>query len=75
MKSVRQVTAIIAREGDLFVAVCPEFDLASQGETVEQARAHLVEALELFFETADPKEVENRLHDEIFVTRIEVRVA
>ena len=69
-----QLTGIIEREGSVYVALCPEVDVASQGETIEEARRNLVEALELFFETADPSEVENRLHNEIFVTRIEVAV-
>jgi predicted RNase H-like HicB family nuclease len=74
MKSMRQLTAIIEREDDGYVALCPELDIASQGDTVEGARANLVEALELFFETADPAEVARRLHSEVFVTRVEVAV-
>ena len=74
MTSTRQLTAIIEREGGWYVALCPEFDIASQGETVEQARANLVDALGLFFESADPSEVERRLHTEVFVTRVEVPV-
>ena len=56
----RQVTAIIEREGDGYVALCPEFDVASQGETVQSARDNLREALELFFESASPEEIEQR---------------
>jgi len=56
------VTAIIEREGDGYVSLCPELDIASQGDTIEEARANLQEALELFLETADPSEVQNRLH-------------
>jgi predicted RNase H-like HicB family nuclease len=41
-------------------------DIASQGESIEQARENLMEALELFFETASPEEVRHRLHDDIF---------
>jgi predicted RNase H-like HicB family nuclease len=74
VKRTHQLTAIIEREDDMFVALCPELDIASQGKTVEEARTNLVEALELFFETADPKEVEGRLHSEVFVTRLEVKV-
>ena len=48
----RQLTAIIEREEDAYVALCPELDIASQGKTVAEARANLKEALELFFETA-----------------------
>lgn len=51
---VQQLTAIIGREGDGYVALCPELDIASQGATVEQARDNLVEALELFFSRRRP---------------------
>ncbi|HEX2222931.1 MAG TPA: type II toxin-antitoxin system HicB family antitoxin [Thermoanaerobaculia bacterium] len=68
------LTGIIEREGEGYVALCPELDIASQGETVEAARSNLVEALELFFECADPSEVESRLKNEVFITRLEVAV-
>jgi len=74
MKSTQQFTAIIEREGDGYVSLCPELDIASQGDNIEEARRNLIEALELFFETADPSEVKNRLHSEFFVTRVEVSV-
>jgi predicted RNase H-like HicB family nuclease len=74
MKTTRQLTAIIEREDDAFVALCPELDIASQGESVESARQNLVEALELFFESADPSEVTRRLHTDVFITRVEVAV-
>ena len=48
----KKLTAIIEREGDGFVSLCPELDIASQGDTVDEARKNLQEALELFFETA-----------------------
>ena len=59
----RQLTSIIKREGNGYVSLCPELDIASQGETIEQARENLREALELFFECASPEEVNTRLHD------------
>ena len=74
MESTRQLTAIIEREGEAFVALCPELDIASQGPTVETARTNLIEALELFFESADQTEVARRFHGEVFVTRVEVAV-
>lgn len=74
MKQTRQLTGIIEREGNAYVALCPELDIASQGESVEEARRNLVEALELFFETADPSEIQDRLRDEMYVTRLEVAV-
>ncbi len=67
-----KLTAIIEREGDGYVSLCPELDIASQGESVEGARDNLREALELFFETASPEEIKQRLHGEIFVTQVEV---
>ena len=74
MKSNYEVTAIIEREGDGYVSLCPELDIASQGDTIEEARANLIEALELFFETASPEEISERLHDEVLVTRVRVSV-
>jgi predicted RNase H-like HicB family nuclease len=74
MTPVHRLTAIIEREGDGFVALCPELDVASEGSSIEEARVNLIEALTLFFETADPSEVVRRLHDEVFVTQVEVPV-
>ena len=74
MKQTRKFTVIIEREDSGYVSLCPELDIASQGKTVEQARANLSEALELFFETADPSEITRRLKDEFFVTSLEVAV-
>ena len=68
----RRLTAVIEREGDGYVALCPEVDVASQGDTIEQARANLQEALELFFETASEPEIADRLHGEVYVTTLEV---
>jgi predicted RNase H-like HicB family nuclease len=59
----RQFTAIIEPESNSFVALCPELDIASQGDTIERARSNLQEALELFFETASPEEVKQRFYN------------
>jgi predicted RNase H-like HicB family nuclease len=69
-----RLTALIQREGDGFVALCPELDVASQGDTIETARENLREALELFFECAPPEEVQQRLGEEVFVTQVEVAI-
>ncbi len=74
MPSLHRLTAIIEREDDGFVALCPEFDIASQGMSIEEARTNLTEALTLFFETADPSEITRRFHGEVFVTQVEVPV-
>jgi predicted RNase H-like HicB family nuclease len=55
-----KLTAIIEREDKGYVSLCPELDIASQGDSVEQARDNLKEALELFFETASPEEIQQR---------------
>jgi len=70
----KQLTAIIEREGDGYMSFCPEVDIASQGNTIEEAHANLREALELFFETASLEEIQTRLHEEVYVTRVEVAV-
>ena len=70
----KQITAIIERDGDGYVSLCPELDIASQGDTVTEARNNLREALELFFETASTEEVQTRLHEEVYVPRMEVAV-
>jgi len=62
MKRTQQLTAITEREGNGYVRLCPELDIASQGDTIKTARANLQEAVELFFETADPSEIERRRH-------------
>lgn len=61
------LTAVIARDEDWFVATCPEVDVVSQGKTIEDARANLLEAVELFFEVASPAEVKRRLKTETYV--------
>ena len=68
----KRLTAIIQREEGGFVALCPELDIASQGDSVESARDNLREALELFFECASPAEVQERLGGEVFVTSVEL---
>lgn len=70
----KQLTAIIEREGDGYVSLCPELDIASQGGTIEEARDNLREAIELFFESASPDEATQRLHEEVFITRVEVAI-
>ena len=70
----RRLTAVVEREGDGYVAFCPEVDIASQGGNVAEARDNLAEALALFFESAPAEEVDRRLCGEVYVTQIEVAV-
>lgn len=74
MSRIQQLTALIEREGDGYVSLCPELDIASQGDTIEEARDNLVEALELFFEAAPSEEIDRRLKGELYVTQVNVKV-
>ena len=47
-------TASVWQEGNWYVSQCREIDIASQGETEEEALANLREALELYFEPPQP---------------------
>ncbi len=71
----KYLTAILNKEDDMYVALCPELDIASQGRTVEEAKKNLSEAVELFFETASPEEIDERLKTEIFISPLEVAIA
>lgn len=70
-----QFTVIIERDGDGYAALCPELDVASQGDSVALARSNLREAVELFLECSAPQEVHGRLHNEVYATRLGVAVA
>ena len=70
----RRLTAIVEREGDGYVALCPEVEVASEGGTVTEARENLQEALTLFFDTASAGEFDKRLRGEVYVTHVEVAV-
>ena len=70
----KTLTAIIERDGEGYVALCPELDIASQGATVSEARENLTEALELFFGCASPEEIAERLHSEVYVTNVEITI-
>ncbi len=69
---------VLSSGEDVYVALCLELDIASQGETVEQAKANVTDAVESFFATASPSEIECRLpfrsrpHADLFLTNIEV---
>ena len=70
MEKVLQLTAVIEREEDGYVATCPELDVVSQGYTVEEARSNLLEAVEGFFEAASLSEIRRRLKKETYVMPI-----
>ena len=70
----KTLTAIIEREGNLYVATCPQFDVVTQGSTIQEARDNLKEAVELFLECASPAEQAERYRPEVYITDVEVAV-
>ena len=67
-------TALIEKEDDMYVALCPEVDIVSQGYTIEEAKSNLKEAVELFFECASKNEINSRLHYEVYISPLEVSI-
>ena len=57
----KPISISIEREDDGYISHCPELDIASQGDSTEEARNHLQEAIELFYEMASPQETKTRL--------------
>ena len=72
--SKQRFTVIFQREEDMFVAICPELDIASQGANLEEARENITEAIELFLEEASPQELQERLPHEQYIGTVEVGV-
>ncbi|MEM1157398.1 MAG: type II toxin-antitoxin system HicB family antitoxin [Verrucomicrobiota bacterium] len=71
----KSLTAVLIREDEGYVSWCPEIDVASQGNSVEEAKMNLKEAVELFFECASENEVSERLSSEAYVSPLEVTIA
>ncbi len=70
----RTLTATIWREEEGYVSLCPELDIASQGDTVEEARAVPPGAGRPLLRGGRPPEVAERLKPELYVTSLEVNV-
>jgi predicted RNase H-like HicB family nuclease len=60
MRNKQSYSIIVARESDGFVSICPELDIASQGESREEAKNNLNVAIALFLETASALEIRKR---------------
>jgi predicted RNase H-like HicB family nuclease len=61
--------AVVTHEGRFYVALAPDVDVASQGETIEEALSNLKEALELYFEDEDA--VRPQVSERPFITLVE----
>lgn len=73
MKS--KFTAVLRREEDQYVAFTPDLDIASQGDTTEEALSNLREAVSLFLECAPPEELAGRLTEDAWITQFEAEYA
>ncbi|MEZ5580368.1 MAG: type II toxin-antitoxin system HicB family antitoxin [Candidatus Competibacteraceae bacterium] len=69
----RQLTVIIEKEDDGYVALCPEVDVASQGDSILEAKDNLREAQNSFFETASAQEI-SAITQRSHITQLEVAV-
>lgn len=67
-------SAVVEREGRWYVALCPELDVASQGESIEVALKNLKEAVALYLETAPPEEISASTSSTPLITTLEVTV-
>jgi predicted RNase H-like HicB family nuclease len=65
-----ELSAVVSKEEDMYVALCPDLDIASQGKTVEDSIANLKEALELYFEDEDAKIPSSKSSPMVTVLRI-----
>ena len=70
-----KLTAIVNKEEDMYVSFCPEYDIASQGFSIEEAISMLKEAVELFLEDADDSEIRSRYKSPIIVSQMEINNA
>jgi predicted RNase H-like HicB family nuclease len=68
---VLRFSAVVTKEGNLYVSRCPELEIASQGSTIEQALSNLSEAIALYLEDPDVKLPEHEFAP--LVTFVEVQ--
>jgi len=69
MEETYRFSAIVHKEGKWYVSCCPELDIASQGETIEEAIESLKEAIELYLEDED---AQIPAVGQVFTTMVEV---
>ena len=60
---MEMITVRIRQDGNQFVSHCLDYDIASQGQTSQEAIENIKEAVSLFLETASPDEIKRRLDE------------
>ena len=68
---MRQFLVAITKEDDLFVARCPELNVTSQGETLEEAEENIKEAIELYIESFGTEDLSQQV-SKPYLTLVEV---
>jgi predicted RNase H-like HicB family nuclease len=66
------LSAVLSPEDGGYAALCPELDIASQGESIDEAVANLKEAVEGFLDVASQNEIDSRLKKPSLFTHFEV---
>ncbi len=69
-----ELTAVLEKEDNMYISLCPELDIASQGDTPDEAKSNLIEALVLFYEMASESEIAKRLQNDPQITSVTVNV-
>lgn len=67
-----KLTAIIEREGSLFIARCVELDIASQGESGAAALSNLRDLATMFLKNISEAEILERLVRDVAVAQFEI---
>lgn len=68
---MRQFLVVITKEDDFFVARCPELNVTSQGETLEEAETNIKEAIELYIESFGTEDLPQQV-SKPYLTLVEV---
>jgi predicted RNase H-like HicB family nuclease len=70
-----RVNVVFSKDKDGYYVFCPELPgCQSQGDTFEEARENIQEAMELYPETMSKEEIEDSLGRELLTTTMEVEV-
>jgi len=72
MNRKMELTTVIEKEEVMYNSLCPELDIASQGDTADEAKSNLIEALELFYEMASESEITKSLHNDLQISKVTV---
>jgi predicted RNase H-like HicB family nuclease len=70
--SASEFTAVVTQDGERFIALCPEFDMASEGSSVAESIANLRNAVEQFLKTADSAVVDWRHHEVVRIATFDL---